>query len=137
MAKRFKSAIWEIPEERKRIRAREITDDGSRELIVDPSDKETYEAVLAEFDIDTITKNTEEDIERFRKQRYEEEQHHKEMQERDLQEALFIEKLAVMEINEVKNTTNKKLKRRIRKASNFAELYVYGAAVVADYDKNS
>tara|TARA_B100000900_G_scaffold415854_1_gene447526 strand:+ start:25243 stop:25662 length:420 start_codon:yes stop_codon:yes gene_type:complete len=135
MAKRFKTALWEVPEEKKRIRAREITPDGSRELVVDPADKETYEAVLAEFSADEITARTEEDIKRFRQHKHEEEQHHKEMQEREMQEALFIEKLSVMEIDEIKNTTNKKLKRRIRKAKNFAELYVYGAAVVADYDK--
>jgi len=40
-----------------------------------------------------------------------------------------------MEIDEIKKTTNKKLKRRIRKAKTFAELYVYGAAVVSDYDR--
>jgi len=49
MAKRFKSALWEIPEEKKRIRALEVTETGSRELIIDPSDKENYDAVLAEF----------------------------------------------------------------------------------------
>ena len=129
MAKRFKSALWEIPEEKKRIRALEITETGSRELIIDPADKENYDAVLAEFSIEEITARSEEDVKRFREQKLAEEQFHKE------NEALFIEKLSVMEIDEIKKTTNKKLKRRIRKAKTFAELYVYGAAVVSDYDK--
>lgn len=136
MAKRFKSALWENPDEKKRIRAREITDNGSRELIIDPSDKDNYDAVLAEFSADEITARTEEDIKRYREERYANEQKRKEHEERDLQEALFIEKLSVMEIPEIKNTTNKKLRRRIRKAKNFAELYIYGAAVVSDYDRN-
>jgi len=136
MAKRFKGALWEIPEEKNRIRALEITETGSRELIIDPSDKENYDAVLAEFPIEVIDARTEEDVKNWRAKKFEDEQHQKEAAEREMQEHLFIEKLAVMEIEEIKNTTNKKLKRRIRKAKNFAELYIYGAAVVADYDKN-
>lgn len=136
MAKRFKSALWEVPEERKRIRALEITETGSRELIIDPSDKDNFDAVLAEYPIEVIDARTEEDLKNWRARKFEEEQQEKEHQERELQEHLFIEKLAVMEMDEIKNTTNKKLKRRIRKAKNFAELYVYGAAVVADYDRN-
>lgn len=135
MAKRFKSALWEIPEEKNRIRALEITETGSRELIIDPSDKENYDAVLAEFSVEEINARSEEDLKKFREQKLAEEQFHKENEERNLQEALFIEKLSVMEIDEIKKTTNKKLKRRIRKAKTFAELYVYGAAVVSDYDR--
>jgi len=135
MAKRFKTALWEIPEEKKRIRALEITETGSRELIIDPEDKENYDAVLAEFSIDEITARSEEDVKQFRQKRIAEEQFNKENEQRQLQESLFIEKLSVMEIDEIKNTTNKKLKRRIRKAKTFAELYIYGAAVVSDYDK--
>lgn len=137
MAKRFKSALWEIPEEKTRIRALEITETGSRELIIDPSDKENYDAVLAEFSIEEINARSEEDVRKFRERKIAEEQHQKEAEERNLQEALFIEKLSVMEIEEIKNTSNKKLKRRIRKAKTFAELYVYGAAVVSDYDRTN
>lgn len=136
MAKRFKQALWEDPETKVRIKAREITEDGSREVIIDPKDTENWNAVIAEYPIEEITARTDEDVRKFRENRKIEEQQEQDKAERHFQEQLFMEKLAIMEIPEVKSSTNKKLRRRIRKANNYAELYVYGAAVVIDYDSN-
>ena len=50
---------------------------------------------------------------------------------------LFAEKLAAFEIPEVKECKDKMLKRRLRKATTIAQVYVYAAAMVAQSDLNT
>ena len=135
-AKRFKQALWEKPEssELSRIRAREITEDGSRDVIVDRTDTAMWEAVLAEFSEEEITKATDEDVKAYREKRDGEEIIRREAEERQFQEELFKQKIEIYELPEIKDCTDKKLKRRIRKAKNFPELYIYAAAVVMHED---
>ena len=120
--KRFKKILWEDPETKQRLRCREITDTGSREIIIDKADEDNWNAALAETSIDEITARTQADIDEFRTMRDTEEQHQQE--------------LTLYELPEIKPSTNKKLKRRLRKAETFEALNVYASAVVSDYDNS-
>ena len=53
---RFKKALWEDPENKQRVKAREITEDGSRDIVIDRDDTENFNAVIAEFPEDVIDK---------------------------------------------------------------------------------
>jgi hypothetical protein len=134
--KRFKSVLWENPQTKERLRCREITENGSQEIIIDINDKENYEAVLAEFSLDEIDKRTEEDVKRFREEKAVREQEQMEQEQRRFQEDLFTAKLTLFELPEIKQSKNKLLKRRLRKAESFEAMTVYAAAVVADFDNS-
>jgi hypothetical protein len=135
-SKRFKKILWENPETKQRLRCREITDTGSREIIIDRTDEVNWAAAMAETTEDEITARTQADIDEFRNARDTEEQYQQEQQKRQFAEDLFQAKLTLYELPEIKQSTNKKLKRRLRKAATFETLNVYAAAVVADYDSN-
>ena len=134
--KRFKKILWEDPETKQRLRCREITDTGSREIIIDKADEDNWNAALAETSIDEISARTQADIDEFRTMRDSEEQHNQEQEKRAFAEQLFQAKLTLYELPEIKASTNKKLKRRLRKAETFEALNVYASAVVSDYDNS-
>jgi hypothetical protein len=134
---RFKQALWEDPDTKQRIKCHRITDEGSSEMIISRDDKDNWDLVIQEFSEEDITKATDEDIRLFREGR-----DHAEAQERDNRarqeaEMLFADKLVAMELPEVRECTNKKIKRRIRKASTFVELAVYTAAVISYQDRRN
>ena len=134
--KRFKKILWENPETKQRLRCREITDTGSRDIIIDRSDEVNWLAAMAETTEDEITARTKADVDEFRHQRDANEQHEQEQQKRQFAEVLFQAKLTLYELPEIKQSTNKKLKRRLRKADSFEALHVYASAVVSDYDSS-
>lgn len=134
--KRFKRILWENPETKQRLRCREITDTGSRDIIIDRSDEVNWAAAMAETTEDEVTARTEADVEEFRNQRDTNAQHEQEQQKRQFAEDLFQAKLTLYELPEIKQSTNKKLKRRLRKADSFEALNVYASAVVSDYDSS-
>ena len=132
--KRFKKILWEDPATKTRLRCREITDTGSREMIIDRADTENWDAALRETTIDEIDARTQADIDEYRTQRDTQEQEQQENEKRAFAEQLFQAKLTLYELPEIKASTNKKLKRRLRKAETFEALNVYASAVVSDYD---
>lgn len=134
---RFKSATWEDPDTKERVKAREITEDGSRDIVISRGDVENFKAVTDEFTEDEITARTEEDIKKFREERDKRQAEEEEMNKRRYAEDLFQAKLSIFELPEIKNSTNRSLKRRLRKAETFETLNVYAAAVVVDYDNAS
>lgn len=67
--KRFKKILWENPETKQRLRCREITDTGSRDIIIDRSDEVNWLAAMAETTEDEITARTKADVDEFRHQR--------------------------------------------------------------------
>lgn len=134
---RFKSATWEDPDTKERVKAREITEDGSRDIVISRGDLENFKAVTDEFPEDEITARTEEDIKKFREERDKRQAEEEEMNKRRYAEDLFQAKLSIFELPEIKNSTNRSLKRRLRKAETFETLNVYAAAVVVDYDNAS
>jgi|TARA_Y100000114_G_C11711710_1_gene303815 hypothetical protein len=135
--KRFKNALWEDLETKERIRAREVTEDGSRDIVISRGDTENFKAVIAEFPEEVITARTQEDIKKFREERDRREAEDAEMEKRRYAEELFQAKLTIFELPEIKNSSNRSLKRRLRKAETFETLNVYAAAVVVDYDRTS
>ena len=84
-----------------------------------------------------IRDRTEEDIKKFREERDKRQAEEEEMNKRRYAEELFQAKLSIFELPEIKNSTNRSLKRRLRKAETFETLNVYAAAVVVDYDNAS
>ena len=136
-SKRFKNALWEDLETKERIKAREITEEGSRDIVISRGDTDNWNAVISEFPEEVITARTEEDIKKFRQERDRRESEEAEMEKRRYAEELFQAKLNIFELPEIKNSTNKTLKRRLRKAETFETLNVYAAAVVVDYDNVS
>lgn len=131
----FKMALWEDPQTKQRVRARRVVDGGSEDMIIDRNDKKNWDLLIAEYPESEIDRLTQEDIEKFRSERRKLEAQSKEQQEREYQEMVFAEKLAAFEIPEIKQNKNSIMKRRLRKASNMLEVYVYSAALVIDYDK--
>ena len=136
-SKRFKNALWEDLETKERIKAREITEDGSRDIVISRGDTDNWNAVIEEFPEEVITARTEEDIKKFRQERDRRESEEAEMEKRRYAEELFQAKLSIFELPEIKNSTNKTLKRRLRKAETFETLNIYASAVVVDYDNAS
>ena len=136
-SKRFKNALWEDLETKERIKAREITEEGIRDIVISRGDTDNWNAVISEFPEEVITARTEEDIKKFRQERDRRESEEAEMEKRRYAEELFQAKLNIFELPEIKNSTNKTLKRRLRKAETFETLNVYAAAVVVDYDNVS
>jgi len=131
---RFKSVLWEDPNTKLRVRAREATERGSRDVIIDKNDKENWDAVIAEFPLEEIDKASEEDVQKHRERKAKQEAEERDSMERRFQEELFNVKVEVFEIPEIKECTDKLMKRRIRKSKSFAELYVYAAAIVVADD---
>jgi len=137
--RKFKDPLWEDPNTKQRVRAREVKEDGSGsfDIIVDRSDTETWSLLVAQYSEDYINDATDKDIEKFRKERDHRDTYRAEEEERHRQETLFAEKLVAFEIPEIKENKNKKLKRRLRKAQTFTEIYAYAAAIIIDSDKGS
>lgn len=137
MAERiFVDPLWEDPNTRQRVRAREKVEGGSVDVVIDRSDTDTWALLTSQYSEDEIEQRTLEDIEKFRAQRDEREKQEMIMQEKQMAEMIFAEKLVAFEIAEVKANKNKLLKRRLRKATTMAEVYAYSAALVLDYDLN-
>jgi hypothetical protein len=135
----FKEPLWEDPNTRQRVRAKEVNSEGtgSTGIIIDRNDTETWSILMSQFDEAFIDSETEKDIEKFRKERDGRAHFEQENQERQRQEALFAEKLVAFEIPEIKSNKNKRLKRRLRKAQTFTEIYAYAAAIIIDSDSNT
>ena len=137
--RKFKDPLWEDPNTKQRVRAKEVRPDGngSFAIIIDRDDKETWDLLMSQFSEDYIEEATQKDIEKFRQDRDSRRVYEQENQERARQEALFAEKLVAFEIPEIKENKNKKLKRRLRKAQTFTEIYAYAAAIIIDTDSSN
>tara|TARA_R110000772_G_scaffold107620_2_gene210131 strand:+ start:2896 stop:3345 length:450 start_codon:yes stop_codon:yes gene_type:complete len=140
MSNKFLDPLWQDPESKQRVRARQEGDD--KEIIIDRSDTVTWDALMKEHSEEDIEQNTQDDIKRFREERDKRQAMDADNAERQFQEMLFAEKLAAFEIPEVKwkpdpmTEERKLLKRRLRKASTMAQVYVYAASLVFDYDNS-
>ena len=140
MSNKFLNPLWHDPEGKTRVRAKQASDD--KEIIIDRNDKVTWADLMKEYSEEEIEQNTQDDIKRFREERDKRQVMDADNAEREFQEMLFAEKLAAFEIPEVKwkpspmTEKRKILKRRLRKASTMAQVYVYAASLVFDYDNS-
>lgn len=84
-----------------------------------------WEEILKQNDTAKIDKNTQEREERHRKRREADAMQKKERDQAKKLEDLFNAKLEVFEIDSVKNSSNRKMKARMRKSKNRYELLAY------------
>ena len=141
MKKEWKNPFWEnAAKDRLTVRLNITHDDGSFSTTVakvskyDNDGKITsdYEEVLSQNTMDEIDKFTEERLERHRQQREADIKKQQERNEAKRLEDLFNAKLATFEIPEIKDSTNRKLKSKIRKAKNTVEMQAYATILLME-----
>tara|TARA_B100001093_G_scaffold508198_1_gene569951 strand:+ start:22583 stop:23020 length:438 start_codon:yes stop_codon:yes gene_type:complete len=117
---------WLIPETRKQIEVDCLNNDGTRQRSIIPRDERNsdYQSLLIQHSIEIIEKNTQESVRIWREEKARRDQEDREKDERAHNEALFLAKLEIFDMDEVKNSTNKDLKRQIRKSKNKTEVLI-------------
>ena len=98
----------------------------------DGTENPDFQEIIDQVGIKLLDTNTAERNER--KQREVKEKHIKEQQRKKQQELahLFESKLRAFEIDEIKNSTNRELKSKLRKAKNLIELQIYAQLIVKE-----
>lgn len=141
MKKEWKHPFWEnAAKDRLTVRLNITHDDGSFSTTVakvskyDADGKITsdYEEVVAQNTVEAIDKFTEERLERHKQQREAEIKKQHEKNEAKRLEDLFNSKLQVFEIPEIKESTNRKLKSKIRKSKNLSEMNAYATILLME-----
>jgi hypothetical protein len=141
MKKEWKHPFWEnAAKDRLTVRLNITHDDGSFSTTVakvskyDADGKITsdYEEVLAQNTMEEIDKFTEDRLERHKQQREADIKKQQEKNEAKRLEDLFNNKLATFEIDEIKNSKNRKLKAKIRKAKNLVEMQAYATILLME-----
>lgn len=90
--------------------------------------------LLEQVPEDKIAENTKERIDRKAKeQEYDVQREKASLQAREL-EHLFDSKIKVLEIEKIKNTTNKKLKTKLRRSKNLVELQMYAQLILMEVE---
>lgn len=117
---------WLVPDKKEQIDVVVISDDGIKQRMIIPRDESNsdYKNLLLTTTIDEIEKNTEEALRVYREDKSFKEQATAEKNQRKIGEELFLAKLEAFEMDEIKNTTDKDLKRKIRKSKNKTEILV-------------
>lgn len=93
-----------------------------------------WDEVMQNFGPDVLEENYTKDLEEHYKRKEAQEEQRKQEIERAMKEALFNAKAEAFEINLVKESTNKKIKNKIRKAASIMEVTAYTAALVIKED---
>jgi len=141
MKKEWKHPFWEnAAKDRLTVRLNITHDDGSFSTTVarvskydnDGNISTDYEEVVAQNTISDIDKNTEERLERHKKEREAKIKKQQEQNESKRLEDLFNSKLATFEIPEIKESTNRALKSKIRKAKNAVEMQAYATILLLE-----
>ena len=141
MKKEWKHPFWEnAAKDRLTVRLNITHDDGSFSTTVakvskyDADGKITsdYEEVLQQNTMEEIDKFTEDRLERHRQEREANIKKQQERNEAKRLENLFNAKLANFEITEIKNSKNRKLKAKIRKAKNEVEMQAYATILIME-----
>ena len=91
-----------------------------------------YEKGHTSIPIEVIDKFTEDRLERHRQERESKVKREKERHESKRLEQLFNLKLQTFEIPEIKESTNRKLKAKIRKAKNLVEMNAYATILLME-----
>ena len=131
---KFIEPRWLIPEEKKQIDVRVVDDNGNKQRLIIPRDENNtdYKSLLLQYTIEQIQKNTDEAVRIFRESKSRDAQREKEHAERRLNEELFLAKLEAFEMDAIKNSTNKELKRKIRKSKNKTEVLINAIIGIID-----
>jgi hypothetical protein len=135
ISRTYRNAVW-ANEAKTTIRCQIIVnmDDGSSQIF-DSSVSQAeggnpdWDAIMEKFGVETIdaatTKRIQDNNARNEQRRLDEEQRRKKEDEFRKQEALFAMKLEAFEIEEVKQSTNRVLKAKIRKSKTLLEVQAY------------
>lgn len=141
MKKEWKSPFWDnAAKDRITVRLNITHDDGSFSTTVakvskyDENGKITkdYKEILEQNKIEAIDKFTEDRLERHRQERESRVKQEKEKNEAKRLEDLFNLKLQTFEIPEIKESANRKLKAKIRKAKNLVEMNAYATILLME-----
>ena len=139
MKKEWKHPFWEnAAKDRMTVRLNITHDDGSYSTTVakvskydaDGNITSDYEDVLAQNTMAEVDQFTEERLERHRQSREAEIKKQQERNEAKRLEDLFNAKLATFEITDIKNSKDRKLKAKIRKAKNQVEMQAYATILL-------
>ena len=141
MKKEWKHPFWETAAKDRLTARLNIThDDGSFTTTVARVSKyddngrvsSDWEEVLQQNDVKDIDKFTEDRLERHRQKREANIKRQEERNEAKRLEELFNYKLQTFEIPEIKNSENRKLKAKIRKAKNIVEMNAYATILLTE-----
>lgn len=141
MKKEWKHPFWETAaKDRMTVRLNITHDDGSFTTTVarvskfDANGKITsdYNEVMEQNTMEEIDKFTEERLERHRQKREADIKRQEERNEAKRLEDLFNYKLQTFEIPEIKQSSNRKLKSKIRKAKNAVEMQAYATILLME-----
>ena len=141
MKKEWKHPFWETAaKDRVTVRLNITHTDGSFTTTVarvskyDDNGKVSsdWEEVLEQNTLEQIDKFTEDRLERHRQRREGEIKRQEEKNESKRLEELFNVKLQTFEIPEIKESTNRKLKSKIRKSKNVVELNAYATILLME-----
>jgi len=97
---------------------------------------EDYEAIIAQNGVEKIDRNTKEREDRHRQRADNDKRKRKERDQAHKLEHLFNAKLEVFEIESIKNSSNRKLKSRIRKARNIFEMQAFLTMLIQEEYNN-
>lgn len=91
-----------------------------------------FNEIISEVGEETITQNTNERNKKKEAQRAEEEQRRIEVQKAEELQKLFEAKIQAFEIEDIKNSKNRLLKSKLRKAKNMVEVNIYSMMIVME-----
>lgn len=98
----------------------------------DGSENPDFLEILNQNPEETIDDNTAKRVENKKRQSEDDERMYKEREQAKKLENLFNSKLEVFEIEEVKNSKNRKLKAKIRRAKNIPEMMAYAIMLMQE-----
>jgi hypothetical protein len=135
------NAFWEVPD-KSVLKCIRITDlEGGKtkkdvltvtKLLRDGSMNPQYNEVIDAIGLDTIDRYTQKRHEEKQKKRLEDEVKHEQKKQSAQLESLFSTKIRAMEIPEVKNSNNKTLRTRIRRAQNELEVSALVSLIIGE-----
>lgn len=141
MKKEWKNPFWETAaKDRLTVRLNITHDDGSFSTSVARVSKfdengnitSDYHELMEQNSLEAIDKFTDERLERHRQEREARVKKQQERNEAKRLEDLFNAKLATFEIPEIKESTNRKMKAKIRKAKNQVEMQAYATILLME-----
>jgi|TARA_Y100000389_G_scaffold52379_1_gene48171 hypothetical protein len=141
MKKEWKHPFWEnAAKDRMTVRLNITHDDGTFSTTVAKVSKydgegnisSDYEEVLEQNSMEEVDRFTEERLERHRQEREANIKKQQEKNESKRLEDLFNAKLQTFEIPQIKESTNRSLKSKIRKAKNTIEMQAYATILLME-----
>lgn len=93
-----------------------------------------WDEIMETFGTEVLDTNLEKDLEEHYKRKEAQEEQRKQEIERAMKEALFNAKAEAFEIQLVKDSKNKKIKNKIRKAATIMEVSAYTSALILKED---